>query len=82
MTFNLADLPPEGKEKITVDMAAGGVAFKERYGLTVSPVMIEQQQPEHPREYFRQRLVVHRATSKTLGMIVPESQILPPGPKR
>lgn len=42
MTYNLADLPPEGKEKITVDMAAGGVAFKERYGLPVLPVMIEQ----------------------------------------
>ncbi len=74
MSFNLADLPPEEREKINVDIAAGGVAFKERYGMPVSAVSEEKAQPEHLQAYFRERLELHRSKAKSLGLMMPESK--------
>ncbi|HDV0806087.1 TPA: DNA polymerase III subunit theta, partial [Yersinia enterocolitica] len=56
MGYNLADKPQEDKDKMAVDLAASGVAFKERYNMPVIPAQIEEQQPEHLREYFRDRV--------------------------
>ncbi len=62
--YNLAELPKEDKDKVNVDLAASGVAYKERLGKPVIDVKIERQQPEHLREYFRERLVYYRELSK------------------
>ena len=67
MSYNLADLPKNEMDKINVDLAAGGVAFKERYNQPVVAEIIEREQPEHLREYFRERLQHHRAKKATLG---------------
>ena len=72
MSYNLADLPKDEMDKINVDLAAGGVAFKERYNQPVVAEIIEREQPEHLREYFRERLVHHRAKKATLSKMEPE----------
>lgn len=51
---------------MNVDLAASGVAYKERLGKPVIDVEIERQQPEHLREYFRERLVHYREVSTRL----------------
>ncbi|MCD2528667.1 DNA polymerase III subunit theta [Providencia huaxiensis] len=66
MTHNLAELSKEDKDKVNVDLAASGVAYKERLGKPVIDVEIERQQPEHLREYFRERLVHYREVSTRL----------------
>lgn len=63
---NLAELSKEDKDKVNVDLAASGVAYKERLGKPVIDVEIERQQPEYLREYFRERLVHYREVSKRL----------------
>ncbi|CNF20700.1 DNA polymerase III subunit theta [Yersinia enterocolitica] len=67
MTFNLADKPQEDKDKMAVDLAASGVAFKERYNMPVIPAQIEEQQPAHLREYFRDRVKHYREVGRTMG---------------
>jgi len=67
MPYNLADLPKDEMDKINVDLAAGGVAFKERYNQPVVAEIVEREQPEHLREYFREHLAHHRAKKATLG---------------
>ncbi|WP_306426731.1 MULTISPECIES: DNA polymerase III subunit theta [unclassified Providencia] len=62
--YNLAELPKEDKDKVNVDLAASGVAYRERLGKPVINIEVEQQQPEHLREYFRERLVYYRELSK------------------
>lgn len=61
---NLAELSKEDKDKVNVDLAASGVAYRERLGKTVIDIEVENQQPEHLREYFRERLVYYRELSK------------------
>lgn len=67
MSHNLADLPKDEMDKVNVDLAAGGVAFKERYNMPVIAEHAEREQPEHLREYFRERLAHHRAMKAALG---------------
>ncbi|CNI48782.1 DNA polymerase III subunit theta [Yersinia intermedia] len=67
MTFNLADKPQDDKDKMAVDLAASGVAFKERYNMPVIPAQIEEQQPAHLREYFRDRVKYYREVGRTMG---------------
>ncbi|THB25658.1 DNA polymerase III subunit theta [Providencia sp. MGF014] len=61
---NLDELSKEDKDKVNVDLAASGVAYCERLGKPVIDAEIERQQPEHLREYFRERLVHYREFSK------------------
>lgn len=61
---NLAELSQEEKDKINVDLAASGVAYRERLGKPVIDIEVENQQPEHLREYFRERLAHYREVSK------------------
>lgn len=63
MSHNLAHLPQEEKDKINVDLAAAGVAFKERYNMPVIAEMVEREQPAAMRDWFRQRLMHYRQAS-------------------
>lgn len=60
MTHNLAARSPAERAKVNVDLAASGVAYKERLNLPVIPAEAERQQPEELREYFRERLQYYR----------------------
>lgn len=64
MSYNLGNLPKDEMDKVNVDMADSGVAYKERMNMPVIPVQVEDQQPEHLREYFRERLMHYRGVSK------------------
>ncbi|MDN0093477.1 DNA polymerase III subunit theta [Yersinia rohdei] len=66
MSYNLADKPQDDKGKMAADLATSGVAFKERYNMPVIPAQIEEQQPEHLREYFRDRLRHYREVGRTM----------------
>ncbi|MBN7843638.1 DNA polymerase III subunit theta [Providencia rettgeri] len=66
MGHNLADLPKEKMDKVNVDLAASGVAYKERLNKQVLDVQVEQEQPEHLRKYFRERLTHYRKQSENL----------------
>lgn len=60
MAHNLAARSPEERTKANVDLAASGVAYKERLNLPVISAGAERQQPEELREYFRERLQYYR----------------------
>lgn len=66
MSYNLADLPKEDMDKVNVDLAASGVAYKERMNMPVIPAEVASQQPQHLREYFLERLTYYRDISKKL----------------
>lgn len=69
MTYNLADLPSEEMDKINVDLAAAGVAFKERYNMPVIAEVVEREQPQALQAWFKERLAVHRANSVGLSRL-------------
>ena len=60
MNINLAKLEQAEMDKVNVDLAAAGVAFKERYNMPVVAEVVEREQPEHLRDWFRERLIAHR----------------------
>lgn len=64
MSHNLALLPKDEMDKINIDLLASGVAFKERYNIAIIAEAVEREQPEHLREYFRERLVYYRQLSQ------------------
>ena len=45
--MNLANLTQEEKDKVNVDLAASGVAYKERLNMPVVASEVERQQPAH-----------------------------------
>ncbi len=61
---NIANLPQDEKDKINADLAASGIAYKERLGLPYDLYETENQQPEYLRPYFRERLEHYRETGK------------------
>ncbi|KNC09649.1 DNA polymerase III subunit theta [Klebsiella sp. RIT-PI-d] len=69
MQTNLAQLPQQEMDKINVDLAAASVAFKERYNMPIVAEMVEREQPEHLRDWFRQRLIAHRLASVNLSRL-------------
>ncbi|KPD02679.1 DNA polymerase III subunit theta [Moellerella wisconsensis] len=75
MSYNLAELSKSEMDKINVDLAASGVAFKERYNMPIIAELVEQQQPESLRDYFRERLVFYRQRSQTLSRLPYEPTI-------
>lgn len=75
MTYNLADLPRDEMDKINVDLAAAGVVFKERYNMPIVAEIVEREQPQHLRDWFRERLAVHRATSVNLSRLPYEPKL-------
>jgi DNA polymerase-3 subunit theta len=60
MSHNLAARSREERDRINVDLAASGVAYKERMNMPVIAMEVEMQQPESQREYFRERLQHYR----------------------
>ncbi|QUG76046.1 DNA polymerase III subunit theta [Erwinia sp. E602] len=69
MSNNLATLPQQEKDKINVELAAAGVAFKERYNMPAIAEMVEREQPEALRDWFRQRLTHYRQASLSLSRL-------------
>jgi DNA polymerase III subunit theta len=69
MSENLALLSQEEKDKVNVDLAAAGVAFKERYNMPVVADLVEREQPEALRDWFRQRLMQYRQKSLSLSRL-------------
>ena len=60
MSQNSAARSPEERAEVNADLAASGVAYRERLNLPVIPSEAERQQPEELREYFRERLQYYR----------------------
>ncbi|MCD1127340.1 DNA polymerase III subunit theta [Jinshanibacter sp. LJY008] len=69
MSYNLADLPKEEREKVDVDLHASGVAYKERYGMPFNFREIEALIPISLREYFKQRVDFYRSNPYRLGKL-------------
>ena len=65
MKINLAALPQDEMDKVNVDLAAAGVAFKERYNMPIVAEVVEREQPAHLRDWFRERLIAHRLACRT-----------------
>lgn len=69
MQTNLAQLSQQEIDKINVDLAAASVAFKERYNMPIVAEVVEREQPEHLRDWFRERLIAHRLASVNLSRL-------------
>ncbi|CAM7606010.1 DNA polymerase III subunit theta [Citrobacter freundii] len=63
---NIAAKSKEDQDKVSVDLAASGVAYKERLNQPVVAEQVAREQPEHLREYFLERLKFYRDQSITL----------------
>lgn len=64
--WNIASFSKEEQDKVAVDKVAAAVAWQERMNKPVVPELVEREQPEHLREYFHERLRVHRLNSLQL----------------
>ncbi|MDM2828051.1 DNA polymerase III subunit theta [Citrobacter sp. Cpo089] len=64
--FNIAAKSKEEQDKVNVDLAASGVAYKERLNIPVIAEQVAREQPEHLREYFIERVRYYREQSLTL----------------
>lgn len=60
MSHNLAARSREERDRVNVDLAASGVAYRERMNMPVIPHEVEMQQPEAMRDYFKERLQHYR----------------------
>lgn len=63
MSYNIASRSSEERARVNVDLAASGVAYKERLNQPVIPHEVEMQQPAELREYFKERLSFYREES-------------------
>ncbi|HFI6420526.1 TPA: DNA polymerase III subunit theta [Escherichia coli] len=63
---NIAEKSKEEQDKVNVDLAASGVAYKERLNMPVIAEQVAREQPEHLREYFMERVRFYREQSLTL----------------
>lgn len=64
--WNIAAKPQEDRDKVNVDLAASGVAYKERLNMPVIAEVVMREQPEHLRDYFVERLRYYREVSISL----------------
>ncbi|SAJ14691.1 DNA polymerase III subunit theta [Klebsiella aerogenes] len=64
--WNIAEKSQEERDKVNVDLAASGVAYKERLNMPVIAEVVMREQPEHLRDYFLDRLKFYREKSITL----------------
>lgn len=64
--YNIAAKSQEEQDKVNVDLAASGVAYKERLNMPVVAELVAREQPEHLREYFWERLNFYRLQSEQL----------------
>lgn len=63
---NIAAKSKEEQDKVNIDLAASGVAYKERLNQPVVAEQVAREQPEHLREYFMERVRHYRELSLTL----------------
>lgn len=75
MTYNLAELSAEEKNQLNTELAAAGVAYKERYNMPVVPIHVENEQPESLRAHFQEKLTTYRQLSVTLSRLPYEPKI-------
>ncbi|HBQ5923863.1 TPA: DNA polymerase III subunit theta [Klebsiella pneumoniae subsp. pneumoniae] len=61
--WNIAAKSQEERDKINVDLAASGVAYKERLNQPVIAEQVAKEQPEHLRDYFMERVRYYREQS-------------------
>ncbi|WP_201621074.1 DNA polymerase III subunit theta [Klebsiella oxytoca] len=61
--WNIAAKSQEERDKVNVDLAASGVAYKERLNMPVVAEVVDREQPEHLREYFMGRVRHYREQS-------------------
>lgn len=61
--WNIAAKSQEERDKVNVDLAASGVAYKERLNMPVVAEVVAREQPEHLREYFMERVRYYREQS-------------------
>ncbi|MFK1603722.1 DNA polymerase III subunit theta [Klebsiella pneumoniae] len=61
--YNIAAKPKEDQDKVNVDLAASGVAYKERLNMPVIAEQVAKEQPENLREYFMERVRYYREQS-------------------
>ncbi|MGM8455861.1 DNA polymerase III subunit theta [Enterobacter hormaechei] len=64
--WNIAAKPQEERDKVNVDLAASGVAYKERLNMPVIAEQVAREQPENLREYFMERVRHYREQSVAL----------------
>lgn len=64
--WNIAAKSKEEQDKVSVDLAASGVVYKERLNMPVIAEQVAREQPEHLREYFMERVRHYRELSVTL----------------
>lgn len=64
--FNIAAKSQDERDKVNVDLAASGVAYKERLNMPVIAEVVMREQPDHLRDYFLERLKFYREKSITL----------------
>jgi len=60
MSNNLVARSKEERDRINVDLAASGVAYKKRMNQPIIPHEVEIQQPAAMREHFKKRLQHYR----------------------
>lgn len=63
---NIAAKSQEDRDKVNVDLAASGVAYKERLNMPVIAEVVMREQPEHLRDYFIERLRFYQELSISL----------------
>lgn len=63
---NIAAKSKEEQDRVNVDLAASGVAYKERLTMPVIAEQVAREQPEHLRDYFMERVRFYREQSITL----------------
>lgn len=63
---NIAAKSQDERDKLNVDLAASGVAFKECLNMPVIAEVVMREQPDHLRDYFLERLRYYRDVSVTL----------------
>ncbi|NIG88625.1 DNA polymerase III subunit theta [Serratia symbiotica] len=63
MSYNLAELSKEDMDTLNVDLAASGVAFKERYNMPLIPDVVEREQPAYLYGYFSESMAYYRIES-------------------
>lgn len=64
--WNIASKPKDEQDKVNVDLAASGAAYKKRLNMPVIAEVVMCEQPEHLRDYFWERLKFYREASITL----------------
>ncbi|HCT7891813.1 TPA: DNA polymerase III subunit theta [Klebsiella aerogenes] len=64
--FNIASKSKDDQDKVNVDLAASGVAYKERLNMPVVAEVVARDQPEHLRDYFMERVRFYREQSLQL----------------